>query len=238
MFHNSNLFGSCIILILYTQCAKIKKNNSISVFRSKFRQQYFKKKHKFPVLLFAGLSPEKSITIGNNFGLGNSAQAKLDCFRNVMAHAQKPDFVFRRNGRVHLNRRGASVQSTTGSRGVRMSGINAGYKMFRGSVKGTGYPFHSPVSPSPPRPCVTVCHHISIGLLPQSQQCAFCYCKRSSTWQSSYVPHLNQFFVYRLRLHQGSVTIQYPTYTNYTHSPGRISDVENVYSSGFCMKSL
>ena len=26
-----------------------------------------------------------------------------------MAHAHKPDFVFRRNGRVHLNRRGASV---------------------------------------------------------------------------------------------------------------------------------
>ena len=25
---------------------------------------------------------------------------------NVMAHAPKPDFVFRRNGRVHLNRRG------------------------------------------------------------------------------------------------------------------------------------
>ena len=25
---------------------------------------------------------------------------------NVMAHVQKPDFVFRRNGRVHLNRRG------------------------------------------------------------------------------------------------------------------------------------
>jgi len=25
---------------------------------------------------------------------------------NVMAHAQKPDFIFRRNGRVHLNRRG------------------------------------------------------------------------------------------------------------------------------------
>ena len=24
-----------------------------------------------------------------------------------MAHAQKPDFVFRRNGRVHLNRRGS-----------------------------------------------------------------------------------------------------------------------------------
>jgi hypothetical protein len=29
----------------------------------------------------------------------------VDCVWNVMAHAQKPDFVFRRNGRVHLNRR-------------------------------------------------------------------------------------------------------------------------------------
>jgi len=28
-----------------------------------------------------------------------------DCVSNVMAHAQKPDFVFRRNVRVHLNRR-------------------------------------------------------------------------------------------------------------------------------------
>ena len=26
--HNSNLFGFCIIHILYTECAKIKKNNS------------------------------------------------------------------------------------------------------------------------------------------------------------------------------------------------------------------
>ena len=29
-----------------------------------------------------------------------------DCVWNVMTHAQKPDFVFRRNGRVHLNRQG------------------------------------------------------------------------------------------------------------------------------------
>jgi len=65
-----------------------------------------------------------------------------------MAHARKPDFVFRRNGRTHLNRRGVSVQSTTGSRGVRISGSNAGYTMFRGSVKSTGYPLYSPVSPS------------------------------------------------------------------------------------------
>ena len=52
---------------------------------------------------------------------------------------------------IHLNRRGVSVQSTTGSRGVRISGSNAGYTMFRGSVKSTGYPLHSPVSHSLPR---------------------------------------------------------------------------------------
>ena len=31
----------------------------------------------------------------------------VDCVWNVMAHAQKPDFVFRRNGRVHLNWQGS-----------------------------------------------------------------------------------------------------------------------------------
>ena len=62
---------------------------------------------------------------------------------------------------------GASVQSITGSRGVRIcgsNGSNAAYTMFRGIVKGTGYPLHPPVSPSLPLPCVTVCHHISNGL--------------------------------------------------------------------------
>jgi hypothetical protein len=56
---------------------------------------------------------------------------------------------------------GASVQSATGSRGVRISGSNgsnAAYTMFRGSVKGTGYPLHSPVSPFPSPP---VRHRVS-----------------------------------------------------------------------------
>jgi len=56
---------------------------------------------------------------------------------------------------------GASVQLTAGSRGVRISFSNAGYATFRGSVKSTGYPLHSPVSPSLPLPCVTVCHQVS-----------------------------------------------------------------------------
>ena len=92
---------------------------------------------------------------------------QLDCVGNVMAYSQKLDFVFRRNGRIHLNRQGvggASVQSKTGNRGVRISGSNAGYTMFRGSVKSTGYSLHSPVSPSLSLPCVTVCHHVLTGL--------------------------------------------------------------------------
>ena len=59
---------------------------------------------------------------------------------------------------------GASVQWTTGSRAARISGSNAGYTMIRGNVKGTGYPLHSPISHSLPLQCVTVCHHISIGI--------------------------------------------------------------------------
>jgi hypothetical protein len=47
----------------------------------------------------------------------------------------------------------ASVHSTTDSRGVRISGTNAGYTMSGGSVKSTGYPLHSPVSPSLPLSC-------------------------------------------------------------------------------------
>ena len=39
--------------------------------------------------------------------LTNSETApEVDSVWNVMAHTQKPDFVFRRNGQVHLNRRG------------------------------------------------------------------------------------------------------------------------------------
>ena len=59
---------------------------------------------------------------------------------------------------------GALVQSITGSRGVRISGSNDGYTMFRGSVQCTGYAGHSPVSPSLPLTCDTVSHHISTGL--------------------------------------------------------------------------
>ena len=73
-----------------------------------------------------------------------------------MAHAQQPDFVFLRNGRVHLNRQGRQF-----SRLLAAKVCASGVVMFRGRVKGFGYPLHSPVSPSLPLPCVTMCHHVS-----------------------------------------------------------------------------
>jgi hypothetical protein len=82
---------------------------------------------------------------------------------NVMAHMQKPDFVFRRNRRVHLNRWGCHFSRLLAAEvcaSALIVGSNAGYTMFRGSEKSTGYPLHSPVSPSLPLPCVNMCHHI------------------------------------------------------------------------------
>jgi len=81
---------------------------------------------------------------------------------------------FGRNGRVRLNRPGevGSVHSSTGSRGVRISGSNPAYTMFRGSVNGPGYPLHSPISPSLP-PCVPP--HFPLhppSLPPLASQCA------------------------------------------------------------------
>jgi hypothetical protein len=46
--------------------------------------------------------------------LSSVACLVVDCVLNVMAQAQKLDFVFPRNGRVHFNRQGGSVQLTTG----------------------------------------------------------------------------------------------------------------------------
>jgi len=82
-----------------------------------------------------------------------------------MAHAQKPDFVFR--AKLTSQFKSAGWRPFSGLLAAEVCGIsgsNAGYTMFRGSVKGTGYPFHSPVSPSLPLPCVSVCHHISTGV--------------------------------------------------------------------------
>jgi len=53
-----------------------------------------------------GLSHQGKDMIWRLEKVSESNRQELDYVSNVMAHAQKPDFVFRRNGRVHLNRRG------------------------------------------------------------------------------------------------------------------------------------
>jgi len=60
----------------------------------------------------------------------------------VITQGQKRDFVFRQNGRVHLNRQERQINRLLAAESVRISDSNAGYIMFRGSVKGTGYPLH------------------------------------------------------------------------------------------------
>jgi len=55
---------------------------------------------------------------------------------------------------------GVSVQSTTGSRGVRISGQQLYRPCSDVQCKAAGYPLHSYLSPSLPLPCVTVCHQV------------------------------------------------------------------------------
>ena len=79
--------------------------------------------------------------------------------RNVMAHAQKPDFVFPRNGRVHLNRWGRQFSRLL----VAEVGASAWVMLDRPrSEVATEYwlptpfasfPLHSPPTPSRASPC-------------------------------------------------------------------------------------
>ena len=88
----------------------------------------------------------------------------LDCVLKCDGTRAETRFRLSAKWTIPFKSAGTSVQSTSGSRGVRISCSNVEYIMFRGSVKSTGYPLHSPVTPSLPLPCVTVCHHVSTGL--------------------------------------------------------------------------
>ena len=59
---------------------------------------------------------------------------------------------------------GDSVQSTTGSRRVRISGQTMDRPCSEVQCKSSGYPLQSPISPSLPLPRVTVYHHVSNSL--------------------------------------------------------------------------
>jgi len=76
----------------------------------------------------------------------------IDCVCNVMAHAQKPDFVFRRNGRVHLNRRGRQFSRLLAAEVCASAVVMLDTPCSGVQCKTIGYPLHSPVSPLLPLP--------------------------------------------------------------------------------------
>jgi hypothetical protein len=99
-------------------------------------------------------------------GFGRPHNRSIRSRLHLKCDGTRTETIFRLSAKITrpFKSAGALVQSTTGSRGVRISGSNAGYTMFQGTVKCTGYPLHSTVSPSLPHPCVTLCHHISTGV--------------------------------------------------------------------------
>jgi hypothetical protein len=90
----------------------------------------------------------------------------VDCFWNVMAHAQKPDFVFRRNRRVHLNRPGEGGQFSRLLAGELCTSACRVCTVLLVQACVDAYWLPTPFSCFPLllHPCVTVCHHISTGV--------------------------------------------------------------------------
>jgi len=90
---------------------------------------------------------------------------------NVIAHAQKQDLVFQGNGRVHLSRRGRQFSRLLAAEVCASAVVMLDTPCSEVEWKTIGYPLHSPVSPSLPLPCVTVCHHISAGVYTHRFSC-------------------------------------------------------------------
>jgi len=92
-----------------------------------------------------------------------------------MAHAQKPDSVFQRKGRVHLYRRGCQFSRLLAAE-VCASAVVMLDRPCPIQCKTAGYPLHSPFSPSLLHPCVSVCHHIPFLLYyTHAQRVRICY---------------------------------------------------------------
>jgi len=88
----------------------------------------------------------------------------VDCIWNVMAHAHKPDFIFRRSGWVHLNRRGRQFSQLLAAEVCALALVMLDTLcsevvwrvLFTHSIH--QFPLHIPP------PCVDVSRHISTGL--------------------------------------------------------------------------
>jgi len=103
---------------------------------------------------------------------------------NVMAHARKPDFVFRRNGRVHLHRRVGEFSRLLAAEVCVWAVVMLDTPCSEVQCKTTGYPLHWHVSPSLLLSCVTVCHQVSTELCIKSSSPTFNTMKEHNQVQS------------------------------------------------------
>ena len=101
------------------------------------------------------LSPHRS-SVKSGLALQNfSLRTPKECRLRLKCDGTRAEIRFLLSAKLTspFKSAGASVQSTTGSRGFRIGGSNAGYAMFRGSMKNTHsirqFPLHIPSSASP-----------------------------------------------------------------------------------------
>ena len=117
---------------------------------------YFTNYHTPPTCFDTIVSSSDSFainTLPSYTSMSNAAVGRL----RLKCDGTRPETRFRLSAKrtSPFKSAGASVQSTTGSRGVRISGSNAGYIMFRGSVRVLAthsirqFPLHFPSRASP-----------------------------------------------------------------------------------------
>ena len=93
--------------------------------------------------------------------IGNT---QVDTSWNVMAHAQKTDFVFRRNVRVHLNRRWRQFSRLLAAEVCASAVVTLDTPCSEVVWRVLATHSTRRFPPSLPLPCVTVCHHVSTGV--------------------------------------------------------------------------
>ena len=140
-----------------------------------------------------------------------------------MAHAQKPDFVFRRNGRVHLNRRGRQFSRLLTAELCASDLVMLDKPRFEG------------VSPSLPLPCVTVCQEVSNALYPLYRRLGGPQGRSGQVWKISPPPGFGSQTVQPV----GNRYTDWDTRLIYTLIPHRTAEINcNIKLSVNCLESV
>jgi len=101
--------------------------------------------------------------------LGTEYEGRL--LWNVMAHVQKPDFVFRRNGRIRLNRRGHQFSRLLAAEVCASAVVMLDTTCSEVVCRVLATHSTRQVPPLLPLPFVNVCHHISTGVYRSASKC-------------------------------------------------------------------